>query len=128
MPIAPRDFTDYSRSLEHVRNASEAMTGQKVALPASLLHLPIGYTGRTSTISVSGTNVIGPKGQYKNAAGEFVYRPTRAMDFELECACIVGKPTEIGSTIAIEDAEDHIFGFVILNDWSGMSPFISLPK
>lgn len=89
-------------------------------LPPGFLHFPVGYTGRTSSLVVSGTPVVRPRGQFRNSSGEVVYGPTEQMDYELEFACIVGKPSDLGKGVPIKDADEHIFGLVVLNDWSGM--------
>jgi fumarylacetoacetase len=96
---------------------------KKRFLPPGFLHFPIGYTARTSSIVVSGTPVTRPRGQFRNGKGDVVYGPTEQMDYELEVACIIGKPSEFGKSVRIEDADDHIFGFVLLNDWSGNYTF-----
>jgi fumarylacetoacetase len=83
-------------------------------LPPSWKHLPIGYHGRTSSIVLSGEPVRRPRGQL--GAGEFA--PTRRLDFELEVGFIVGKSTALESSVPVNEAEDCIFGLVLLNDWS----------
>ncbi|KAL2066180.1 hypothetical protein VTL71DRAFT_2251 [Oculimacula yallundae] len=117
LPVAIGDFTDFSCSKEHVLNAGEAIM-KKRFLPPGFLHYPVGYTGRTSSIIPSGTPVTRPRGQYRNAQGEVVYGPTEQLDYELEVGCIVGKPSKLGDSIAVSDADEHIFGLVLLNDWS----------
>jgi fumarylacetoacetase len=120
LPVSSRDFTDFSCSKDHVLNAGEAIQGKRY-LPPGFLYFPIGYSGRTSSLVVSGTPVVRPKGQYKNADGNVEHGPTQRLDYELEMACIVGKPSELGKPVAIKDADEHIFGIVIVNDWSGKS-------
>ncbi|PQE31806.1 fumarylacetoacetate hydrolase protein [Rutstroemia sp. NJR-2017a WRK4] len=117
LPVSSRDFTDFSCSKDHVLNAGEAIQGKRY-LPPGFLYFPIGYSGRTSSLVVSGTPVVRPKGQYKNADGNVEYGPTQGLDYELEMACVVGKPSELGKPVDIKDADDYIFGLVILNDWS----------
>lgn len=117
LPMASRDFTDFSCSKDHVMNAGEAVMKVR-SVPPGFLHFPIGYTARTSSIVVSGTSVMRPKGQFRDTDGKVVYGPTKAMDYELEVGCIVGKPSELSKPIDIADADDHIFGLVLLNDWS----------
>lgn len=124
LPIFCGDFTDFSCSMEHVLNAGEAIQGKR-HLPPGFLHFPIGYAGRASSVVVSGTPVVRPMGQFRNALGEVVYGASQKMDYELEIACIVGKPSKLGARVQNQDADDHIFGFVLLNDWSGeQSPFM----
>lgn len=81
----------------------------------------MGYHGRASSVVISGTPIKRPNGQTCPVEGEApVFGPCRLMDFELEVAFFVGGPsTEVGVPVPIEEAEDHIFGFVIMNDWSG---------
>lgn len=81
-------------------------------------YFPIGYTGRSSSIVVSGTPVQRPKGMFRNAAGEVVYGASERLDFELEVAAVIGKSTQLGETITSSQAGEYIFGYVLLNDWS----------
>ena len=94
---------------------------KKRFLPPGFLHFPIGYSGRTSSIVVSGTPIVRPKGQFRDTTGDVVYGASEQLDYELELACIVGKPSKWGTSVPIKDAEEHIFGLVLLNDWSGKS-------
>ncbi|KAK1984359.1 fumarylacetoacetase [Colletotrichum cereale] len=116
LPVKVDGFTDFSCSTEHMLNASEAVMG-KASMPPAAPYLPIGYSGRPSSIVVSGTRITRPYGQYRD--GEQVsFSPTRALDYELEVACIIGKPTKLGDRVPVTDADEHIFGLVLLNDWS----------
>ncbi|KFY28338.1 hypothetical protein V491_00520 [Pseudogymnoascus sp. VKM F-3775] len=117
LPVSSRDFTDFSCSKDHVLNAGEAIQ-KKRYLPPGFLHFPIGYSGRTCSLIVSGTSFVRPKGQFRDAQGSIVYGPTKQLDYELELACIIGKPTKLGETVASKHADDHIFGYVLMNDWS----------
>ncbi|KAI1503556.1 fumarylacetoacetase [Biscogniauxia marginata] len=116
MPVAVGGFTDYSCSREHGENASEAIFGKRVN-PPSFPHYPIGYSGRPSSIVVSGTPIRRPCGVYK-VGDDVEYGACKALDYELEMACIIGKPTKMGEHVALKDADEHIFGLVLLNDWS----------
>ncbi|KAK8017524.1 hypothetical protein PG993_013850 [Apiospora rasikravindrae] len=116
LPISVAGFFDFSCSKDHVQNMEEAIFGKK-GMPPSFLHYPVGYTGTSSSIVVSGTPVRRPLG-VTAAGGSVSFGPTKAMDYELELAAIVGKPTKLGDSVALEDADDHIFGLVLLNDWS----------
>lgn len=120
LPVSVGDFTDFSCSKDHVLNAGEAIM-KKRFLPPGFLHFPIGYIGRTSSIIVSGTQITRPKGQFLDArnGGNVVFAPTRELDYELEVACIIGKPSELGTAVPIARADEHIFGLVLMNDWSG---------
>ncbi|KAH7008052.1 fumarylacetoacetase [Ilyonectria destructans] len=116
LPIEVKGFTDFSCSTEHLLNAGEAVLGVR-SFPPAALHLPIGYTGRSSSIVVSGTPIIRPYGQYRD--GEDIgFGPSRALDYELEMGAIIGKPSTFGDRVSINDADEHIFGVVIVNDWS----------
>jgi fumarylacetoacetase len=116
LPVSVGDFSDFSCSVDHALNAGEAVLGTR-DLPPGFLHFPIGYGGRSSSIAVSGNEVIRPNGHFK-ANGEVIFGPSRAVDFELEVACVIGRPST-GKPITAEEADEHIFGFVLLNDWSG---------
>jgi fumarylacetoacetase len=121
LPIRVSEFTDFSCSKDHVLNAGEAITKTR-KLPPGFLHFPVGYAGRSSSIIVSGTPLRRPLGQYRDEnTGNVIYGPTRQLDYELEIACIIGEPLLYGGIITAADAEDHIFGLVLLNDWSGIS-------
>jgi fumarylacetoacetase len=91
----------------------------KNALLPNWLHLPIGYNGRASSVVVSGTPIRRPNGQTKAPDAERPsFGPSRKLDFELEMAFIVGRGNELGSPIPVAKAEEHIFGLVLMNDWS----------
>lgn len=122
LPLSIGDFTDFSCSVDHLLNAGEAVLGKR-ELPPGSEHFPIGYHGRTSSIVVSGTSVTRPKGQYHGPDGKVVFGETKRLDYELEVAAVIGKPSKIGDPISICDADDHIFGLVLLNDWSGAHIF-----
>lgn len=122
LPIEVRGFTDFSCSKQHLLNAGEASTGRRMLPPASV-HYPIGYGGRASSVRVSGTPVVRPYGVYQQEGGEGVtFGPSQGLDFELEMAAVIGKPSKFGERVAVKDADDHIFGLVLLNDWSGEFP------
>jgi fumarylacetoacetase len=89
------------------------------ALLPNWKHLPVGYHGRASSIVVSGTPIHRPKGQTKaDDADAPTFGPSRLVDFELEVAFIVGKPTNLGDSVSTAKAEEHIFGLALFNDWS----------
>ncbi len=92
---------------------------QKRVLPTSFEYFPIGYHGRTSTVVPSKTPIVRPKGQYRDATGSIVYGLTQRLDYELEVAAVIGKASVLGEPVKIEEADDYIFGLVLLNDWSG---------
>lgn len=119
LPVKIGDYTDFYSSIEHATNVGKMFRDPENALLPNWKHLPVGYHGRASSIVVSGTPIHRPKGQFKDpdmVLPEF--GPSRRLDFELELAFIVGKPTKLGDTVSTEEAEDYIFGFVLFNDWS----------
>lgn len=125
LPLDIGDFTDFSCSRDHVLNASEAVFGKR-ELPPGFEHFPVGYHGRTSSIVVSGTPIARPRGQYRDAQGKVVFGLTKRLDYELEVAAVVGKSSTLGEPVSIGDADDHIFGLLLLNDWSGGFAFFGV--
>ncbi len=118
-PIHVGGYTDFNAARQHAFNAGSMLRGAENALPANWTHMPIGYNGRASTVVVSGTPIHRPWGQFRPAGEtEPVFAPSRRLDFELEMGAIVGLPTEMGQTLTVDEAEEHIFGYVLLNDWS----------
>lgn len=119
MPVRVGDYTDFYSSEEHARNVGTMFRDPENALLPNWKHLPVGYHGRASSIVSSGTDIYRPKGQTKaDDAEKPSFGPTRLLDFELEMAFITGKDTKMGESISVAEAEEHIFGFVIFNDWS----------
>jgi fumarylacetoacetase len=119
MPVKVGNYTDFYSSIQHATNAGTMFRDPKNALLPNYRHIPIGYHGRASSITVSGTNFHRPKGQTKPADVELpVFGPCKQLDFELEMAFITGKSTKLGESITTEEAEDFIFGMVLYNDWS----------
>lgn len=119
LPVQIGDYTDFYSSIEHATNVGTMFRDPKNALLPNWKHLPVGYHGRASSIVVSGTDIHRPKGQIKPADVELpFFTPTRQLDFELEVAFIVGGNTQMGEIVTTENAEDHIFGLVLFNDWS----------
>lgn len=119
LPIKIGDYTDFYSSREHATNVGIMFRDPANALLPNWLHLPVGYHGRSSSISVSGTPVRRPKGQTMPPDAEKpVFGPSKQLDFELEMAFVIGKPNALGETISTKEAEDHIFGLALFNDWS----------
>jgi fumarylacetoacetase len=119
LPVEIPGYTDFYSSKEHATNVGSMFRDPANALMPNWLEIPIGYNGRASSVVVSGTPVQRPNGQLKAPTAERpVFGPCRKLDIELETGFIVGKGNALGSPIACEDAEDHIFGMVLLNDWS----------
>lgn len=119
MPVHVPNYTDFYSSIEHATNVGIMFRDPANALLPNWKHLPVGYHGRASSIVVSGTEIIRPKGQMKPADLDApIFGPCKQLDFELEIAFIVNKNTEMGESISTQEAEDAIFGLVLFNDWS----------
>ncbi|OJZ89287.1 hypothetical protein ASPFODRAFT_78773 [Aspergillus luchuensis CBS 106.47] len=124
LPVSIPSFTDYSASLPHNQHAGQIILNHP-APPPAFFHFPIGYAGRASTISVSGTPVTRPSGHFYDRTDpsfpqtkKVIFGPCRALDYELELGIIIGNPLPRGQGLKAQDAEEHIFGLVMLNDWS----------
>lgn len=119
MPVHVPNYTDFYSSIEHATNVGKMFRDPENALLPNWKHLPVGYHGRASSIVISGTEIIRPKGQTKPPGVDSpIFGPSKQLDFELEMAFIVNKNTEMGESISTADAEDAIFGMVLFNDWS----------
>ncbi|ONK70103.1 uncharacterized protein A4U43_C05F30290 [Asparagus officinalis] len=119
LPVVIGDYTDFYASMYHSKNAGTIFRGPADAIPRNWFHLPIGYHGRASSVVISGTDIIRPKGQGRPIGNSPPYfGPTQKMDFELEMAAIVGPGNELGKPVDVNRAADHIFGLVLMNDWS----------
>ena len=114
------DYTDFYSSLEHASNVGRMFRDPENALLPNWRHLPVAYHGRASSIVVSGTPVRRPWGQKApdSNQGPPAFGPSQALDFELEVAFVVGKSTLPGETVAVNNAEEFIFGLLLFNDWS----------
>ena len=119
LPIQVAGYTDFYSSKEHATNVGVMFRGKDNALQPNWLYMPIGYNGRASTVVVSGTKVRRPRGQLKPPSVEVPsFGPCRRLDFELEMGFVVGQPSKMGEMLSEKRAEEMIFGFTILNDWS----------
>jgi len=119
MPAAVGDYIDFYSSREHATNAGSLFRDPKNALPPNWLHLPIGYHGRAGSLGVSPERVRRPRGQVKPSSdAPPVFAPSSRLDFELEVGFFVGVGNSDGDPISTAEAEQHIFGAVLLNDWS----------
>src|SRR5579863_7979088 len=119
MPIAVAGYTDFYSSKEHATNVGVMFRGKDNALQPNWLYMPIGYNGRASTIVVSGTRVRRPRGQLKPANAEHPsFGACQRLDFELEMGAIIGQASPMGEMLNEAQAQEMIFGFVLLNDWS----------
>jgi fumarylacetoacetase len=111
LPFDVADYTDFYSSEHHATNVSRILRPQRPGLPAAWKHLPIGYHGRSATVIVSGTPVARPHGQLSQG----VFGPSQRLDVEAEVGFVVGVP---GSRITTTDFAEHVFGVVLVNDWS----------
>jgi fumarylacetoacetase len=118
MPFLVSEYTDFYAGRQHAANMGAILRGSP-DLPANWLHIPIGYNGRASSVVVSGTPIHRPNGQRKAPDAEMPsFGPSMRLDIELEMGAIVGKPSDFGQPITVDEADDMIFGYVLLNDWS----------
>lgn len=119
LPAQIGDYTDFYASKEHATNVGIMFRGKDNALMPNWTHLPVGYHGRASSVVVSGTAIRRPRGQMKPAdATTPVFGPCRQLDIELEMGLFIGLGNNQGTPISVEQAEEHIFGLVLVNDWS----------
>eukprot|EP00730_Choanoeca_flexa_P018688 TRINITY_DN9101_c0_g1_i1.p1 TRINITY_DN9101_c0_g1~~TRINITY_DN9101_c0_g1_i1.p1 ORF type:complete len:433 (+),score=110.38 TRINITY_DN9101_c0_g1_i1:50-1300(+) len=119
MPAQIGDYTDFYSSKEHASNLGSMFRNPENPLLPNWLHIPVGYHGRASSVIVSGQDIHRPKGQTKPKDDEPpTFGPSRLLDFELEMAFFVGPGNELGHPIPVEKAHEHIFGMVVMNDWS----------
>lgn len=119
MPFHIPNYTDFYSSEEHATNVGTMFRDPKNALLPNWKHLPVGYHGRASSIVISGTPIRRPKGQVKAPEADLpAFCPTRKLDFELELAFVTGTNSALGSSIPVKEAERHIIGMVLFNDWS----------
>jgi len=119
LPARIGDYTDFYSSYHHAHNVGTMLRGPENALMPNWKWLPVAYHGRASSIVVSGTEVRRPHGQIKPPGTSApVFGPTKSLDYELEMAFLIGPGNSLGEPVAIDRAIDHIFGFVLMNDWS----------
>ncbi|KAL1805896.1 hypothetical protein ACET3Z_028964 [Daucus carota] len=118
LPMAIGDYTDFFSSMHHARNCGLMFRGPENAINPNWFHLPIAYHGRASSIVVSGTDIIRPRGQGHPSGNSPYFGPSRKLDFELEMAAVVGPGNRLGEPVDVNEAAEHIFGLVLMNDWS----------
>jgi len=117
LPAAIGDYTDFYASIHHATRVGKLFRPDNPLLP-NYKYVPIGYHGRASSIVVSGGDVRRPCGQIKNGAAEPAFGPSRSLDFELEVGAFIGPGNALGRPIPIAEAEQHVFGLCLVNDWS----------
>jgi fumarylacetoacetase len=122
MPMQIGDYTDFYAGKHHAFNIGCLFRGPDNALQPNYTHLPVGYHGRASSVVISGTPITRPNGQIlENPAANPkvpIFSPCRRLDIELELGAFLCKDNDMGSSVPIANAANHIFGLVLLNDWS----------
>jgi fumarylacetoacetase len=122
LPMQIGDYTDFFAGINHAFNVGTMFRGPANALQPNYTHLPVGYHGRASSVVISGTPIRRPNGQIllDPTADPKVptFAPCRRLDIELELGCFLCKGNTLGEPIRIKDAEEHVFGYVLMNDWS----------
>ena len=118
LPVQIGDYTDFYASIHHAKNIGSMFRPDNPLLP-NYKHLPVGYHGRASSIVISGTPIQRPYGQAKPDDAQLpTFGPSKLLDYELEMGFYVGPGNSLGHRIAMREAREHIFGMVIVNDWS----------
>ena len=118
VPVAIGDYTDFYTGIYHATAIGKLLRPDNPLLP-NYKWIPIAYHGRASSVVVSGTPVVRPSGQIKPAGSEApVFAPSARLDYEVELGFVVGPGNRLGAPIAVDEAENHLFGVVLLNDWS----------
>jgi len=119
MPVEIGDYTDFYSSKVHATNVGIMFRGKENALIPNWVHMPVAYHGRASSVVLSGTNIVRPKGQTKpDDAALPSFGPTKLLDFELEMGFFIGTGNKLSEPIPVDEAGDHIFGMALVNDWS----------
>ncbi|GIF48971.1 fumarylacetoacetate hydrolase [Asanoa ferruginea] len=117
LPFQVGDYVDFYSSEAHATNVGRMFRPDEAPLPPNWKHLPIGYHGRGGTVVVSGTPVTRPSGQRATPAGP-VFGPSTRLDIEAEVGFVVGTPSALGTPVPVDSFADHVFGVVLVNDWS----------
>ena len=119
LPVRIANYTDFYSSYHHAHNVGTMLRGPENALMPNWKWLPVAYHGRASSLVVSGTDVRRPSGQTKASdAATPTFGPSKSLDYELEMAFLIGPGNSLGEGVPIDCATDHIFGLVLMNDWS----------
>ena len=119
LPFEVADYVDFYSSLEHATNLGRMFRPDQEPLLPNWRWLPVAYHGRAGSVVASGTDVVRPCGQRKAPDEEApTFGPSRRLDFELELGFVVGVPTQLGESVPVEAFADHVFGVVLVNDWS----------
>lgn len=122
LPFHIGDYTDFFVGKHHAQNAGALIRGIDNALNPNYMHLPVGYHGRASSVVVSGTSIRRPHGQIMEdltaKVPKPIFTPSKRLDFELELGAFVCKANKMGEPVSIKEADENIFGLVLMNDWS----------
>ncbi|HEY7177104.1 MAG TPA: fumarylacetoacetate hydrolase family protein, partial [Micromonosporaceae bacterium] len=118
LPIEVADYVDFYSSEHHATNVGQIFRPGQPALTPNWKHLPIGYHGRAGTVVVTGTDVVRPSGLRRESGDEVAYGPSVRLDIEAEVGFVVGTPSNQGERVSVDAFPDHVFGVVLLNDWS----------
>ena len=118
VPATIGDYTDFYAARNHATNVGKMFRPDGDPLMPNYLHLPVGYHGRASSVVVSGSDIRRPHGQLKPDDSAPIFAPCKLLDYELEFGAFIGSGNSIGERVSMDDAMEHIFGLVILNDWS----------
>lgn len=119
LPFEVADYVDFYSSLDHAATVTRIFRPGGPPLPPNWRHLPVGYHGRAGSVIVSGTPVIRPSGQRRPpGAAAPVFGPTQRLDFEAEVGFVIGVPSQQGQPVTAAGFRGHVFGFVLVNDWS----------
>lgn len=119
LPFEVADYVDFYASEEHASNLGRMFRPDQAPLTPNWKWIPIGYHGRAGTVVVSGTPVVRPSGQCNTPAEPApAFGPSRRLDIEAELGFVVGSPTRLGEPVPMDRADDHLFGVVVVNDWS----------
>jgi fumarylacetoacetase len=118
VPAEIGDYTDFYASIYHATNVGKIFRPDNPLFP-NYKHVPIGYHGRASSIVISGTDVTRPRGQtVESGSTTPTFGPTQMLDYEAEVGFYVGRGTRLGETVSVDEAEEHLFGICLVNDWS----------
>lgn len=118
LPFAVADFVDFYASEHHAANVGRIFRPHGEPLTRNWKHLPVGYHGRAGTVVVSGTPVVRPCGQRARGDDAPTFGPTQRLDIEAEVGFVVGVPSHLGQRVPISAFREHVFGVVLVNDWS----------
>ena len=119
LPFEVGDYVDFYASEQHASNLGRLFRPDSEPLLPNWKHLPVGYHGRAGTIVVSGTDIVRPSGQRKAPdAAAPTFGPSQRLDIEVELGYVVGTPSTLGKPVSVDDFEEHVYGVVVVNDWS----------